>query len=68
MIRAIVLLSLTLVGSSSTCLFSQVVYVANTLSGDVSAFSVDAGSGVLTAIPGSPFPAGGVSPNAFSIQ
>ena len=42
MIRAIVLLSLTLAGSS-TCLFSQVVYVANTTSGDISAFSVDAG-------------------------
>jgi 6-phosphogluconolactonase len=56
MIRAIVLLSLTL-AAASTCLFSQVVYVANALSNDVSAYSVDAGTGALTAIPGSPFPA-----------
>jgi 6-phosphogluconolactonase len=56
MIRAIVLLSLTLAGSS-TRLFGQVVYVANTLSNDVSAYSVDPGSGALTAVPGSPFPA-----------
>ncbi len=50
------LLSLSL-AVSSTCVFSQVVYVANTISNDVSAFSVDPGSGALTAIPGSPFPA-----------
>jgi 6-phosphogluconolactonase len=56
MIRAIVLLSLTLAGLS-TCLFSQVVYVANEASNDVSAYSVDPGSGALTAITGSPFPA-----------
>jgi uncharacterized protein (TIGR03437 family) len=67
MIRAIVLLSLTLAGSS-TCLFSQVVYVANTTSGDISAFSVDAGSGALTAIPGSPFPAGGVNATGIGTQ
>src|ERR1700681_310493 len=67
MIRAIVLLSLTLAGSS-TCLFSQVVYVANTTSGDISAFSVDAGSGALTAIPGSPFPAGGVNATGIGAQ
>jgi 6-phosphogluconolactonase len=63
MIRAIVLLSLTIAGSS-TCLFSQVVYVANTVSNDISAFSVDAGSGALTAIVGSPFPAGGTNGNS----
>src|SRR5258707_11777673 len=43
--------------ASSTCLFSQVVYVANTVSNDVSAYSVDPGAGALTVIPGSPFPA-----------
>jgi 6-phosphogluconolactonase len=67
MIRAIVLLSLTLAGSS-TCLFSQVVYVANTVSNDISAYSVDAGSGALTAIPGSPFPAGGENATGIGTQ
>jgi 6-phosphogluconolactonase len=67
MIRAIVLLSLTAAGSS-TCLFSQVVYVANTVSNDVSAFGMDAGTGALTAIVGSPFPAGGVNATGIGIQ
>jgi hypothetical protein len=67
MFRAIVLLSLTLAGSSPS-LFSQVVYVANTGSGDVSAFSVDAGSGALTAITGSPFPAGSVLTTGSGVQ
>ena len=68
MIRAIVLLSLTLAGSPTTCLFSQVVYVANTTSGDISAFGVDAGSGALTAITGSPFAAGGVNATGIGAQ
>ena len=34
------------------------VYVANSASGDVSAYSLDASSGALTAVAGSPFPAG----------
>jgi 6-phosphogluconolactonase len=55
MIRAIALSSVFL-AASSTCLFSQVVYVANTVSNNVSAYSIDAGSGALTPIPGSPFP------------
>jgi 6-phosphogluconolactonase len=67
MIRAIVLLSLTLAGTS-TRLFSQVVYVANTASGDVSAFSVDVGSGALTAILGSPFPAGSASTDGLGLH
>jgi 6-phosphogluconolactonase len=50
------LLSLVLAGLAPS-LFSQVVYVANTVSNDVSAYSVDPVSGALTAIPGSPFPA-----------
>jgi 6-phosphogluconolactonase (cycloisomerase 2 family) len=33
-------------------------YVANFSSGDVSAFSIDASTGALTAVSGSPFPAG----------
>jgi uncharacterized protein (TIGR03437 family) len=55
------LLSLALAGSS-TRLFSQVVYVVNQDSNDVSAYSVDAGTGALTAIPGSPFPVVGPVP------
>lgn len=57
MIRAIVLLILALT-SSSTHLFSQAVYVANAGSNSVSAYTVNASSGALTAVPGSPFPTG----------
>jgi hypothetical protein len=39
-------------------------YVANFLSANVSAYTIDAGTGALTAIPGSPFAAG---PGAVSI-
>src|ERR1700674_906132 len=50
-----VLLSLAL-AASSICLFSQVVYVSHY--DGVSAYTVNATSGALTAVPGSPFPAG----------
>src|SRR5580704_745013 len=55
--RLCMLLGLAL-ASSSTCLFSQVVYVTNLDSNSISAFTMNASSGALTAVPGSPFPTG----------
>jgi 6-phosphogluconolactonase len=46
---------LALAGSSG-CLFSQVVYVANSSGRNVIAYTINAASGALTAVPGSPFP------------
>jgi uncharacterized protein (TIGR03437 family) len=57
MIRVIVLLSLALT-ASSTCLFSQSVYVVNGGSNSMSVYTINPGSGTLTTVPGSPFPAG----------
>jgi 6-phosphogluconolactonase len=57
MIRTLVLLTLTL-AASSNYLFSQVVYVVNSGSNSMSAYTINPSSGALTAVPGSPFPAG----------
>jgi 6-phosphogluconolactonase (cycloisomerase 2 family) len=43
------------------------LYAANRTANTVSVFSIDSGSGTLTAIPGSPFPAGG-QPSAVAID
>jgi 6-phosphogluconolactonase len=53
--------------SWSSCLFSQVVYVTNSTSGNISAYTVNAGSGALVAVPGSPFPAG-IGPSQAAID
>jgi len=45
---------------------NRYLYVSNSRSNDVSAFAVDAGSGALTAVPGSPF-AAGTSPRAVAV-
>jgi 6-phosphogluconolactonase (cycloisomerase 2 family) len=45
---------------------NRYLYVSNSRSNDVSAFAVDAASGALTAIPGSPF-AAGTSPGAIAV-
>ena len=45
---------------------NRYLYVSNSRSNDVSAFAVDAGSGALTAVPGSPF-AAGTSPGAIAV-
>jgi len=46
---------------------SSYLYVSNGRSNDVSAFAVDAASGALTAVPGSPF-AAGTSPGAVGVS
>jgi 6-phosphogluconolactonase (cycloisomerase 2 family) len=43
------------------------LYVSNSRSNDVSAFAVDAASGAMTAVPGSPF-AAGTSPGAVGVS
>jgi uncharacterized protein (TIGR03437 family) len=50
------------VTSSSTCLFSQVIYVTNSVDNNISAYTMNAGSGALTAVQGSPFAAGIIRP------
>src|SRR5579863_2085234 len=45
----------------------QFVIVANHTSNDVSVFAIDAGSGALTQVPGSPFPAGSY-PDSVAIE
>ncbi len=45
---------------------NRYLYVSNSRSSDVSAFAVDAGSGALTTVPGSPF-AAGASPSALAV-
>jgi len=56
-----------LVGTINDAYFGEkYLYVSNSRSNDVSAFAVDAGSGALTAVPGSPFVAG-TSPGALAV-
>ncbi len=43
------------------------LYAANSFSNDVSGFSIDPDTGTLTAVPGSPFPTGGVTGDGFSL-
>jgi 6-phosphogluconolactonase (cycloisomerase 2 family) len=45
----------------------QFVYAANYNSGDISAYTVDAATGALTAVAGSPFGAGG-NPHSIAID
>src|SRR5580700_6586079 len=52
--RLCMLLGLALT-SSSTWLFSQVVYVVSPDTNSIAAFTMNASSGALTAVPGSPF-------------
>jgi 6-phosphogluconolactonase len=51
---------------ADTYFVNRYLYVSNSRSSDVSAFVVDAGSGALTAVPGSPF-AAGTSPRAIAV-
>jgi 6-phosphogluconolactonase len=44
------------------------VYVANELSNDISMFTIDAGSGALTAMTGSPFPTTGTGPHSIAVD
>src|SRR5262245_65629541 len=44
--------------SLATPVFGQFAYVANQFSNDVSAYTINAATGALTPIPGSPFTAG----------
>jgi hypothetical protein len=51
-----------------TCVVGNLLYASNGGSGDVSGFSINPSTGVLTAIPGSPFPvAGGSTFNGISL-
>jgi 6-phosphogluconolactonase len=59
------LLSLAL--TSSTCLFSQAVYVVNAGSNSVSAYTINGSTGALTTVPGSPF-ATGRNPHAVAVD
>ena len=60
--------SLAIAGGAKAVEFSsQFVYVANFQSDNLSAYTIDAATGVLTAIPGSPF-AAGASPIAVAID
>lgn len=43
------------------------LYASNIRSNDISAFSIDPGTGVLTSIPGSPFPTGATGAHAISL-
>src|SRR5215468_3297313 len=45
----------------TTAIVKNFLYAANGGSDNVSAFSVDPATGVLTAVPGSPFPTGGTA-------
>ena len=44
------------------------LYVANNGSNNVSAYAIDASSGALGAVSGSPFPTGGVGPSAVAVD
>jgi 6-phosphogluconolactonase (cycloisomerase 2 family) len=44
------------------------LYVANNGSNNVSAYAIDASSGALGAVAGSPFPTGGVGPSAVAVD
>src|SRR5262249_11394482 len=48
-------------GRITTAIAGRFLYVANDGSDDVSAFSIDTGTGVLTPVPGSPFDTGGAA-------
>jgi 6-phosphogluconolactonase (cycloisomerase 2 family) len=43
------------------------LFVANSKSNDISVFSVDDSTGVLTAVAGSPFPSGGTAPSSIAV-
>lgn len=43
------------------------VFVVNSGSNNVSEFRIDASTGVLTPVPGSPFPAGGTAPSSIAV-
>ena len=47
---------------------SRFLYVVNNMSNDVSVFGLDASTGVLTAVSGTPFPAGLLSPNCVAFD
>ena len=44
------------------------LYVANEISNDISMFTIDASSGALTALAGSPFPATGAGPHSIIVD
>jgi hypothetical protein len=51
----------------TTAVLGKFLYVANNGSDDISAFSVGAGTGVLTPVPGSPFDTGGAAGPGLSL-
>ncbi len=44
------------------------LYAANTASNDISAYIIDASSGALGAVNGSPFATGGIGPSALAVD
>jgi 6-phosphogluconolactonase (cycloisomerase 2 family) len=52
---------------ATTAVNGKFLYVADDGSDDVSAFSIDAGTGVLTLVPGSPFDTGGAAGSGLSL-
>src|SRR5437773_3849431 len=51
----------------TTAVIGNVLYAANTASNNISAFSIDPVTGVLTALPGSPFATGGIAGSGMSL-